>query len=82
MTHPGLMSGPAWKAGPSGVVSNAQEKGGEVPPGSDIAWMGAQKPEPPQKQKQGLMQAMSLYPGPESEPLLPWMCPYRLFQGY
>ena len=55
-----MMSGPAWKAGPSDVVSDAQEKGAEVPPGSDIAWMGAQKPEPPLKQKKGLMQAVSL----------------------
>ena len=35
------------KAGPSGVVSDVLEKGLEVPPGSDIAGMGAQKPEPP-----------------------------------
>ena len=54
------MSGPAWKEGPSGVVSDAQEKGPEVPLGFDIAWMGAQKPEPPLKQKQGLVQAVSL----------------------
>ena len=40
---------PAWKAGPSGMVSDAQEKGTEVPPGYDIAWMGAQKHEPPLK---------------------------------
>ena len=60
MTHPALMSWPAWKAGPSDVVSDAHEKGPEVPPGSDITWMGAQKPEPPLKQKQGLMQAVSL----------------------
>ena len=46
-THPGLMSGPAWKAGPFGVVLDALGKGPEVPPGSDIAGMGAQKPEPP-----------------------------------
>ena len=59
-THPGLMSEPAWKAGPSDVVSDAQEKGLEVPLGSGMAWMGAQKPEPPLKQKQGLMQAVPL----------------------
>ena len=76
------MFGPAWKAGPSSVVSYAQEKGVEVPPGSDIAWMGAQKPEPPLKQKQGLMQVVSLYPGLESEQLQPWICLHRLSQGY
>ena len=36
------MSGPAWKDGPSGVVVDAQERGGEVPPRYGIAWMGAQ----------------------------------------
>ena len=46
-THPGLMSGPAWKVGPSDVVSDALGKGLEVPPESDIAGMGAQKLEPP-----------------------------------
>ena len=45
--YPGLMSGPAWRAGPSCVVSDALEKGPEVPPWSDIAGMGAQKPEAP-----------------------------------
>ena len=54
-THPGLMSGPAWKAGPSDVVSDALEKGPEVPPWSDIAWMGAQEPEPPLMSQQGTM---------------------------
>ena len=47
MTHPGLMSKPARRAEPSSVVSNALEKGPVVPPWSDIAGMGAQKPEPP-----------------------------------
>ena len=46
-TPPGLMSGPAWRARPSCVVSNALEKGLKVPPWSDIAWMGAQESEPP-----------------------------------
>ena len=41
----GLMSGPPWRAGPSCVVSEAQEKGLKAPPWSDIAGMGAQKPE-------------------------------------
>ena len=60
MTHPGQMSGFASKAGPFVVVSDAQEKGPEVPPGSGIAWIRAQKPEPPLKQKQGVMQVLSL----------------------
>ena len=46
-TPPGMMSGPAWKAGPSCIVSDALEKGLEVPHWSDIAWMGAPEPEPP-----------------------------------
>ena len=31
-TPPGLMSRPAWRAGPSCIVSEAQEKGPEAPP--------------------------------------------------
>ena len=31
------------------MVSDAQEKELEVPPGSDIAWIGAPKPKPPLK---------------------------------
>ena len=46
-TPPSLMSGPAWRAGPSCVVSEAPEKGPEVPPWSDIVGMGAQKLEAP-----------------------------------
>ena len=46
-TPPGLMSGPAWRAGPSCVVSDALEKGPEVPPWSYITGMGAQKLEAP-----------------------------------
>ena len=50
------MSEPAWKAGPSRVVTAALERGGgggggggggEIPPGSSIDWMEAQNPEPP-----------------------------------
>ena len=45
-TPPGKISEPAWKVGPSRVVVDAQEReGGEVPPGCDITWMGAQHPE-------------------------------------
>ena len=46
-TPPGLMSGPSWRVGPSCIVSDVLEKGPEVPPWSDIAGIGAQKPEPP-----------------------------------
>ena len=46
-TPPGLMSGPAWRAGPSCVVSVALKKGPEVPPWSNITGIGAQKPEAP-----------------------------------
>ena len=51
------------------MVSDAQEKGPEVPLVSDIAWMRAQKTEPPLKQKLGLMQVVSLQPGLKSEHL-------------
>ena len=54
-TPSSLMSGPAWRAGPSYVVSDALEKGPEVPPWSDIAWMGAQEPEPPLMLQPGAM---------------------------
>ena len=54
-TPPGLMSRPAWRAGPSCVVSEAPEKGPEAPPWSDIAGMGAQKPEAPRVWQLGLM---------------------------
>ena len=46
-THPRLMSELAWRVGPSCVVSDALKKGSKVPPWSDIAGMGAQKPEAP-----------------------------------
>ena len=46
-TPPFLMSGPAWRAGPSCVVSDTMEKGLEVSPGSDIVGMGVQKLEAP-----------------------------------
>ena len=42
-----LMSGLAWRAGPSCVVSEAPEKGPEVLPWYDIVGTGAQKPEAP-----------------------------------
>ena len=60
------------------MVSNALEKGLEVPPWSDIAGMGAQKPEPPLVQQQGSMQVVSLKEGPENEHLQPWKCLHRL----
>ena len=81
-TPPGLMSGPAWRAGPSSTVSDALGKGREAPPGSDIIGMGAQKPNPPLVQQQGPMQVVSLQAGPESEHLQPWKCLHRLSQVY
>ena len=39
-TPPGLMSGLAWREGPSCVVSEAPEKGSEAPSWSDIAGTG------------------------------------------
>ena len=36
-TPPGLMSGPAWRVGTSYVISEAPEKGPEVPSLSDIS---------------------------------------------
>ena len=42
-----LMSGSAWREGPSCVVFDALEKAPEVPPRSDIAWMGAPELRPP-----------------------------------
>ena len=46
-TPPGQMSGPAWKAVPSVESVDAHERGGEVPPGYCIVWMGAHHPEAP-----------------------------------
>ena len=53
-TPSGLMSGPAWRAGPSYVVSEALEKGPEVPSWSDNAGI----PEAPQVWLLGSMQAV------------------------
>ena len=46
-TPPGQMFGAAWKAMPSVEAVDAQKRGGEVPPGYCIIWMGAQHPEAP-----------------------------------
>ena len=46
-TPPGLMSEPAWRVGPSCVVSVVLEKRLEVPSWSNIAGMGAHKLEAP-----------------------------------
>ena len=81
-TPPGLMSGPAWRVGPSRVISEAPEKGPEVPPWSDIAGMGAQKPEAPRVWQLGLMQAVSLQAGPENEHLQLWKRLNHLSQVY
>ena len=70
-TPPGLISRPAWRARPSCVVSEAPEKGPEVPPWSDIAGLGAQKPEAPRVWQLGPMQAASLQAGPENGHLQP-----------
>ena len=61
-TPPSLMSGPAWRAGPSCVVSEASEKGPEVPSSSDIFGI----PEAPRGLLLGPLQAMYLYEGPEN----------------
>ena len=65
-TPSGLMSGPAWRAGPFCVVFEAPEKGPEVLSWSDITGMGAQMPEAPRVWQLGLMQAVYLYTGPEN----------------
>ena len=59
-TPPGLMSGPAWRAGPSCVVSEAPGKGPGVPPSCDISGI----PEAPQGWQLGPLQAVYLYEGP------------------
>ena len=64
------------------MVSDVLGKGPEVQPGSDIAGIGAQKLEPPLVQQQGLMQVVSLQPGPGNERLRPWKCQHRLSQVY
>ena len=53
-TPPSLMSGPAWRVGPSYVVSEALEKGPEVPSWYDNAGI----PEAPQVWLLGSMQAV------------------------
>ena len=55
-TPPGLMSGPAWRAGPSCIISEAPEKGPEVPSWSDISGM----PKAPRVWQLGPMQAVYL----------------------
>ena len=61
-TPPGLMSGPAWRAGPSGVVSEATGKGPEVPSSSNISGI----PKVPHGWQLGPMQAVYLHVGPEN----------------
>ena len=61
-TPPGLMSGPAWRARTSCVVSEAPGKGPEVPSLSDTSEI----PEAPQGRLLGPLQAMYLYEGPEN----------------
>ena len=53
-TPPGQMSGLAWKARPSVEAVDAQERGGEVPPGYGIIWMGAKHPKTPLEYQQRL----------------------------
>ena len=64
------------------MVSDVLGKGPEVPPGSNIARMGAQKPKTPLVQQQGSMKAVSLQESPESEHLQPLKCLQRLSQVY
>ena len=61
-TLPGLMSGPAWRAGPSCIVSKAPGKGPEVPSSSDISGI----PGAPQGRQLGPLQAAQLQAGPEN----------------
>ena len=61
-TPPGLISGPAWRVGPSCVVSEAPRKGPEVPSSSDTSGI----PEDPQGRKLGPLQAVYLYEGPKN----------------
>ena len=53
-TPPGLMSGPAWRARPSCVVSEVLDKGPEVPFWSDISGI----PEASQGRQLGPLQAV------------------------
>ena len=53
-TPPSHMSGLAWKAGPSVVVVDGQERGADVPPEYGIVSMGAQHHENPLEYQQRL----------------------------
>ena len=77
-TPPGLMSGPAWRVEPSCVISEALEKGPEVPFLSDIVGM----PEAPRVWQLGPMQAVYLQVDPTNGPLLPWKCLHPPSLGY
>ena len=81
-TPPGMMSGLAWRAGPSCIISEAPEKGPEAPPWSNFVGMGAQKPETPRVWQLGSMQAVSLQAGSENGHLQPWKCLHPLSLGY
>ena len=61
-TPPSLMSGPACRAGPSCVISEAPEKGPEVPSSSDISGI----PEAPRGLQLGPLQVVYLYEGLEN----------------
>ena len=61
MTHPGLMCGPAWRAGPSYICDVVQVTGPGVSSESGIV----ESPEAPQGLPQGL--EMVLGQGPELE---------------
>ena len=69
-TPPGLMSGPAWRAVPSCVVSKAPEKGPEVPSRSDIAGI----PEAPYVWQLGPMRVVYMQVGPKNGYLQPRKC--------
>ena len=61
-TPPGLMSGLAWRAGPSYIVSEAPGKGPGVPSSSDTSGI----PKAPQGRKLGPLKATQLQAGPEN----------------
>ena len=73
---PGLMSRPAWKAGPSYVVSKASGKGPRVPSSFDTSRI----PEAPHGWQLGPLQAVYLYDGPENGhlQLLKYLAPLSL----
>ena len=64
------MSGPAWRVGPSCVVSEVLEKGPEVPSWFDISGI----PEAPQGRQLGPLQAVYLHVGPVNGHGQPWKC--------